>query len=67
MTKLNPHEQALLILNNAKRDIANVMNLPMEDYEVIERQLRDSIAWLMSGSRHKPLIRVALTQGSEPF
>ena len=67
MTKLNPQERALLILNNAKRDITNIMALPMEDYEVIERQLRDSIAWLMSGSRHKPLIRVDLTQGSEPF
>ena len=65
--KLNPHEQALLILNNAKRDIAGIMALNADDYAEVERRLRDTIAWLQSGTRHRPLIRVALTTGEEPF
>lgn len=67
MTKLNPHERALLALNNAKNEIAGIMGLPADDYDVVLRHIFDAIGWLESGSRHKPLIRVELTQGSEPF
>jgi hypothetical protein len=67
MTKLNPEERAVLALEKAKREIASIIALRSEDYEVLYRHLNDAIGFMLSPSRHRPLIRVELTKGTEPF
>ena len=67
MPKLNPEERAVRALETAKREIASIVALNSDDYEVLYRHLNDAIGFMLSPSRRRPLIRVELTKGSEPF